>query len=883
MLARLVDFRVPPEQVILLELDNPECLPAFQPLHCDDTTTAEYQTDAFMRACAKCWGQESFDQTLQLRRWLGLALRPIIEAGATPAEFEAMLSLANHNQVRDGLVRNCTDKSTVDAWQTEFPLYRGPKQKMENAVGSTVNRLEPFYKEPYLRRLFGQTDPTKVINWRSVMDSGKIVLVKFTGGTTVPETAIDMIGTLLVNELVRAAKQPPDRASERAFYLVADEFQRVVSHDFMSLMRETGKFRLFAWLAHQDPSALRAYDEELYQATLTNARCKILFGGIDCAELAPLIRNAYAGVLDPDMVKFDLNRTYFEPQEETRTVYSRGEADSEGESEGDGQVDASSWSAGAVTPMDGSWFPSASAITSGDAGGQSASHMHGTSSSHTSSQSESVVPFYRQVERQELSSRQFRSLEEQLQDAVNNIHKLTNQHAAVFSPEALPRLTRVWDIPDSLSTTEQITVFRQAVFATAGCYSSSAEVDAAIAERQAKISKGAPVVIGDIAPPPHVTIADPLPAPALPAPQTFAALPPPTSKPATPTKPVVIPTRKGLQLSANDLEILAAVHDGGYLQTNFIAEQFYKSTSSANRRLKQLSDAEYLIGEKQRNDRGQAQPTIWRITKPGTDALILAEKIDEATARVPRKAKTDHAAHEADVNRLRLAFQRHASDAGATVSSCTSGPALEHKFVGPNGSSLAIRPDRFLKLTVNDATFPFFIEVDRGTKDLVSTTKKYDVWRQLYTYTLYDDAGVFDEKFGEPGTASNGSRFRVLITVPSAQRRNNMIEKMIAQTMAHGAPLSPIRAYSIFDQVEDSPYAPIWIREPELAVVLSLLAKHQSLDEALQSHDDVRAVISPELLKKANCPSDVGCRDALIEALITTNHLQRFSILNPTW
>lgn len=497
VLRRLAEFHVPPSEVILIELDAGSMFPAFQPLARCGSSLA-YQTGSVMRACIKVSRQENFDATRLMRRAMKNVIWPCIEAGCAPSEFEAMLSLADEEPLREAILAQCTNPAVLRAWRQEFAGLHTINQRLERFLGSTINRLESYYEHPFMRRLFGQTDPKKVIDWRAAMDQGKTILVKLYGGDQLSAEDVDMIGVLLLNEIVRAAKKPPLRTQARAFYIICDEFQRLVNRDFLELLNETRKFKIRAWLAHQSPAGLKEKDPELYWSVLTNCRGKVIFGGVSCDELEPLIRDAYAAVFNPDLVKFDLQRTLFCPREETRevvstmhaTAHSHGTTTSWGEMATDATSDSSALQMdGLLLPMATGMGTATSAMSHGSGSSWGGAEVY--SESQTEAEGKAVVPFYKLEEKQELSSRQFRDLNEQLHMAVNKAHSLANQHSLIVDPGRPPCVLRVHDLPEPRVSDAEVDAYHQAVEALAGCYDTAAGVDRQIVERQQQLLEAA--------------------------------------------------------------------------------------------------------------------------------------------------------------------------------------------------------------------------------------------------------------------------------------------------------------------------------------------------------------------------------------------------------
>jgi len=172
---------------------------------------------------------------------------------------------------------------------------------------------------------------------------------------------------------------------------------------------------------------------------MENTRTKVVFS-LSLAEknLSPLADWLFMGTYDPDSVKHELSTTkVMEYVEETRTVTSRGESWGEtysdsygtGSNTGSMRVDGSSGGfeeLGGVPQLASHWSTS-QAHSSGD----SRSVSQSSTASEAYAESESEVPVLIPVFGQELSSVQFRSIEEQQFRAQQRIMFQPDRHAFV--------------------------------------------------------------------------------------------------------------------------------------------------------------------------------------------------------------------------------------------------------------------------------------------------------------------------------------------------------------------------------------------------------------------------------------------------------------------
>ena len=162
--------------------------------------------------------------------------------------------------------------------------------------------------------------------------------------------------------------------------------------------------------------------------------------------------------------------------ESTRTVRAYSSSQSDGESSG--QVDHSSLASGQVWIPGSDLWSSSTLASRTRTSGWSSSNSRSHQSSYSSGSTETVVPFYEFHEYRELTSRTFRSLEEQLYLKKAQLKRQPNQHAAVLLPGQKVQLIKVATLRDLKVSGNQHEEFRQACIETAGCYKSPQAAEA---------------------------------------------------------------------------------------------------------------------------------------------------------------------------------------------------------------------------------------------------------------------------------------------------------------------------------------------------------------------------------------------------------------------
>src|ERR671931_1555117 len=423
--------------IIPIDLRRDDWVVAYNLLR-ERKAAASVITANMVDALAYVWGAGSTDATPLFARTATMVFRALYEHKLTLSDALSILEQTNQD-FRAALAQAIEDEVTRESLKRINPL-RTADYNAE--VGSTLNRFQRLLGNNLLKATFGQPDIS--LDLGAALEEGHILLVSLAteGGTVSPEDA-DTFATLMLADLWTAAKERGKREGVKPFYLVCDEFQRFVSPTIAANLDEARGFGLHLTLAHQFPSQLvnasREHGQGLYESVIENAGTKVVFS-LSLAEknLAPLADWLFMGTYDPDTIKHELYTTkVMEYEEETRTVTARGESWGETRSDSSGtgsntgsmRVDGSSGGFEELggAPQLASHWSTSEARSSSD----SRSASQSSASSEASSESESEVPILIPVFGEELSSVQFRSIEEQQFRAKQRIMFQPDRHATV--------------------------------------------------------------------------------------------------------------------------------------------------------------------------------------------------------------------------------------------------------------------------------------------------------------------------------------------------------------------------------------------------------------------------------------------------------------------
>ena len=151
--------------------------------------------------------------------------------------------------------------------------------RISNTDGLSISdyfrsKFEDFLFDPRLRRIFGQKHST--INFRQIMDEGKILLVNLAKGEISEANSIFMgliIMSLILSAAMSRANMPEHK--RRTFFLYVDEFQSIATDSFTILLSEARKFGISLVLANQFISQIQ--DNRITQSIFGNVGTLITF------------------------------------------------------------------------------------------------------------------------------------------------------------------------------------------------------------------------------------------------------------------------------------------------------------------------------------------------------------------------------------------------------------------------------------------------------------------------------------------------------------------------------------------------------------------------------------------------------------------------------
>ncbi len=286
------------KDVILFDPADENFPIAFNPLEKVPSALKMRVTIGFLEIFKKLFGTNWTERLEHVLRYTVLAL--LDSPNTTVLSILKMLSDKNYRQY---IVRNIEDDVVKNFWVNEFA---GWSEKFDaEAITPLLNKVGQFVATNMVRNIVGQ--PINLVNFRDIMDNGKILLMKVSKGMLGEENA-GLMGAFAVTKIYQAAMSRADTREEdrRNFYFYVDEFHNFATDTFDEILSEARKYRLNITLAHQ------------FMGQLSPRIQKTIFGNVGSmisfrvgAEDAAVLAGEYAPVFVPkDIINLGVREFY---------------------------------------------------------------------------------------------------------------------------------------------------------------------------------------------------------------------------------------------------------------------------------------------------------------------------------------------------------------------------------------------------------------------------------------------------------------------------------------------------------------------------------------------------------------------------------------------
>lgn len=136
-----------------------------------------------------------------------------------------------------------------DFWEQEASKAGGDAS-LANMTPYITSKFSNFIANDYVRPIIGQ--PKSSLNFRELMDNGKILLVNLSKGK-IGDINANLLGMIITGRIAMAAfaRAGTDASSRRDFHVYIDEFQNFTTDSISTIFSEARKYRLTLTVAHQ--------------------------------------------------------------------------------------------------------------------------------------------------------------------------------------------------------------------------------------------------------------------------------------------------------------------------------------------------------------------------------------------------------------------------------------------------------------------------------------------------------------------------------------------------------------------------------------------------------------------------------------------------------
>jgi hypothetical protein len=275
---------------------------------------------------------------------------------------------------------------------------------------------------------------------------------------------------------------------------------------------------------------------------------------------------------------------------------------------------------------------------------------------------------------------------------------------------------------------------------------------------------------------------------------------------------VAVASISPIDIQPRDLAVLRGLFEARVMAISHIADLFFDGKAEAAKKRLQKLKAAGFVAERSRRP---YEPAVLHLTSSAFRLLrkegVLADFPHLEWSQLEKRARVSDLTlrHELDVltvkAALTVAVRRLPNFA---ITEYVSWPLLyQFEASSPDGHSVLVKPDSFLRLRENDAggeayEHTFFLEVDRSTETQDTLAERAALYRDYYR------RGGLARRLNGEGAAPEDVPFRVLFVFKTAERRNNAAERML---QLH-PPVLRQAWLTTFEEVTRDPLGAIWVQ-----------------------------------------------------------------------
>jgi len=272
------------ERTIYLSWNDPNWVPLWNPVKTlpnQDITRTTDEIVSAIKHVVQGWGD-------RLENFLRHAVFALLHLDSATFLDISNLLRKNSKESRQLIeeILNIVDNETSRLfWKNDFPKYTNQD------LSPPQHKLSKLLMSGNVSAMFSQ--PENRINFREIMDTGKILLVDLSGPG--PETQA-LLGSFILSlfHIATLSRSDIPRDSRKDFHIYCDEAHKFLTTSFKDLIPESRKFRVSLTLAHQ---YLKQFEPDMRDAILTTGT-KIIFN-VDLHDANYLVKDLQ-GLVEPE-------------------------------------------------------------------------------------------------------------------------------------------------------------------------------------------------------------------------------------------------------------------------------------------------------------------------------------------------------------------------------------------------------------------------------------------------------------------------------------------------------------------------------------------------------------------------------------------------------
>jgi hypothetical protein len=250
------------------------------------------------------WQTEDFSRESIISKYAPRIIKAVHSAGMTLVDTECF-TIPEYGSQRDSIIGNKELDTT-----TKLILRRVFRKSSTGNINSpewsdfqaTARRFDPFYHSVMKHMLGSKTG----LDFPELISKGWVILVNLYPGGVFEEKHQRLLGTLILNEIIRAFERMP--SFKIPYYVYIDEFGHYATRKISNMLDYRRHFGIRMMLAHQGFDQID--DRQVVSAVRRSAKTKVLFYAASKGDRDLMIRDMnYGGELPLEQVSYALGQT----------------------------------------------------------------------------------------------------------------------------------------------------------------------------------------------------------------------------------------------------------------------------------------------------------------------------------------------------------------------------------------------------------------------------------------------------------------------------------------------------------------------------------------------------------------------------------------------